>query len=441
MDTCRWRSYVELVEYDDLDVKRILSVSSEYVRTRAASQNGDGGSDSVTYHVFGSETRLGDRNLPNEPPEVKSEPMMPDYPEFAFDEEDNMQCFYDDYDHEYDVIDYIDVENDSPVTTAAEVKVKPEPKTPEELTKSCSKNSENGSHKGDTSSEPGSKKEISSSEAPLSPSFHRPWQLPQSPKAVAQPSATQSKSPFATVPSPPVPAVTSQKVPRLKSPEPKVKSPGPAVSSTSHASSGSRTSGGPATSMTSPPLMRAQSVSVIPPATSLTSQSASWTSPATLLSPLSRTPPSSLSAYRLSPQAFSLNALPRPESALPPTTLSPFPFHQMAPGPPLPVYPPIPVHDFPASPLRDFPPREVPGFQASGLPAVFPAPGLPPGPRMVSLVPGTGVSSAASSLATITHEQQILPNVSVVTLEHLHTLQQIHAQGIHQVFPSPFHPR
>ena len=113
----------------------------------------------------------------------------------------------------------------------------------------------------------------------------------------------------------------------------------------------------------------------------------------------------------------------------------------MAPGPPLPVYPPIPVHDFPASPLRDFPPREVPGFQASGLPAVFPAPGLPPGPRMVSLVPGTGVSSAASSLATITHEQQILPNVSVVTLEHLHTLQQIHAQGIHQVFPSPFHPR
>ena len=378
LETCKRRSYVELVEYDD-DIKKILGVTTE---TLAIAESGT----DVVYHVLGSETTTkGNKHNFLDNADIKSELITPDYGDYVYDEEDiDMRYYYDDYEE-----DVIDVENDSPCTPEKQMKL--EAKT--ELDRGAYKSAErisgcpssvkkkgkrtqlkvcNGSSIGSSGVE--DKKTETNEEAPLSPSFHRPWQLPQSPKALPHPMTSQSNSVY-----------PNARSPRLSSP--------------------------------------------VQP------------------TPLSAPPQHGLSQYSMSPQPYLLPTSQRPEQSL---SASPFPFHQISSPPAIPLYPNFSsaTRDYPPSPVREFsrthsfqglPP---PGYHGYHHPS---SPGHAPG-RMISLVPPPNINgnTTGPSLATITHEQQILPNVSVVTLEHLQAYQHLRgAPGIHQVqgYPHPYHPR
>ena len=371
LETCKWRSYVELVEYDD-DIKKILGVTTESL---AIAENGT----DVVYHVLGSETTTkGNKHNFLDNADIKSELITPDYGDYVYDEEDiDMRYYYDDYEE-----DVIDVENDSPCTPEKQMKL--EAKT--ELDRGAYKSAErisgcpssvkkkgkrtqlkvcNGSSIGSSGVE--DKKRGTNEEAPLSPSFHRPWQLPH-------PMTSQSSSVY-----------PNARSPRLSSP--------------------------------------------VQP------------------TPLSAPPQHGLSQYSMSPQPYLLPTSQRPEQSL---SASPFPFHQISSPPAIPLYPNFSsaTRDYPPSPVREFsrthsfqglPP---PGYHGYHHPS---SPGHAPG-RMISLVPPRNINgnTTGPSLATITHEQQILPNVSVVTLEHLQAYQHLRgAPGIHQVqgYPHPYHPR
>lgn len=378
LETCKWRSYVELVEYDD-DIKKILGVTTESLAIA------ESGTD-VVYHVLGSEmTTKGNKHNFLDNADIKSELIAPDYGDYVYDEEDiDMRYYYDDYEE-----DVIDVENDSPCTPEKQVKLEAK----SELDRGAYKSAErisgcpssvkkkgkrtqlkvcNGSSIGIGGVE--DKKRETNEEAPLSPSFHRPWQLPQSPKALPHPMTSQSNSVY-----------PNARSPRLSSP--------------------------------------------VQP------------------TPLSAPPQHGLSQYSMSPQPYLLPTSQRPEQSL---SASPFPFHQISSPPAIPLYPNFSsaTRDYPPSPVREFsrthsfqglPP---PGYHGYHHPS---SPGHAPG-RMISLVPPPNINgnTTGPSLATITHEQQILPNVSVVTLEHLQAYQHLRgAPGIHQVqgYPHPYHPR
>ena len=373
LETCKWRSYVELVEYDD-DIKKILGVTTESL-TIAGS-----GTD-VEYHVKGSETvTKGNKHNFLDNADIRPELITPDYGDYVYDEEDiDMRFYCDDYEE-----DVIDVENDSPCTPEqVELELK------NELDREGYKSDDVSSvclssvkKKGkrtqlkvcNGSSGVEDKKKETNEEAPLSPSFHRPWQLPQSPKASPHPMTSQSNNVY-----------PNARSPRLSSP--------------------------------------------------------------VQLSPMSAPPQHGLSQYSMSPQPYLLPTSQRPEQSL---SASPFPFHQISSPPAIPLYPNFSsaTRDYPPSPVREFsrahsfqglPP---PGYHGYHHPS---SPGHAPG-RMISLVPPPNLNgnNTGPSLATITHEQQILPNVSVVTLEHLQAYQHLRGSpGMHQVqgYPHPYHPR
>ena len=370
LETCKWRSYVELVEYDD-DLKKILGGTTESLAIV------DSGND-VVYHVQGTKTRCSDSHDFLDNADIKSEPISLDYGDYVYDEEDiDMRFYCDDYEE-----DVIDVENDAPCTPEKHVKV--ETKTCTDSVASESSCSSSGKKKGKrkqltvtssskTTSSGAKYNRDTNDEPPLSPSFHRPWQLPQSPKAL------------------PLPASSSQACPNARSPR-----------------------------LSSP----------VQP------------------TPLSAPPQHTLPHYNMSPQPYLLPSSQRPEQSL---SASPYPFHQISSPPAIPLYPSFSsaTRDYPPSPVREFsrahsfpglPPP--PGYHGYHHPS---SPGHAPG-RMISLVPPPGMSGSATSpsLATITHEQQILPNVSVVTLEHLQAYQHLHGTpGIHQVqgYPPHYHHR
>ena len=196
IETCKWRTYVELVEYDEY-IKKILGVTTESLALAET------GSD-VLYHVQGSETGTkNNRHNFLDNADIKSEPI--DYGDYhMYDEEDIDMRFYCD-DYEDDAAEFIDVENDSPSTVQNEIKeeVKLRIEKVTDVCKSLNRTSDSGKRKGkriklktdssiSTSGE--SKRYGTNNEAPLSPSFHRPWQLPQSPKALPHPAAVQSSS-------------------------------------------------------------------------------------------------------------------------------------------------------------------------------------------------------------------------------------------------------
>ena len=378
LETCKWRSYVELVEYDD-DIKKILGVTTESLAIA------ESGTD-VVYHVLGSETTTkGNKHNFLDNADIKSELINPDYGDYVYDEKDiDMRYYYDDYEE-----DVIDVENDSPCTPEKQMKLEAK----SELDRGAYKRAErisgcpssvkkkgkrtqlkvcNGSSIGIGGVE--DKKRETNEEAPLSPSFHRPWQLPQSPKALPHPMTSQSSSVY-----------PNARSPRLSSP--------------------------------------------VQP------------------TPLSAPPQHGLSQYSMSPQPYLLPASQRPEQSL---SASPFPFHQISSPPAIPLYPNFSsaTRDYPPSPVREFsrthsfqglPPPGYHGYRHPSSPGHAPV-------RMISLVPPPNINgnTTGPSLATITHEQQILPNVSVVTLEHLQAYQHLRgAPGIHQVqgYPHPYHPR
>ena len=94
LETCKWRSYVELVEYDD-DIKKILGVTTESLAIA------ESGTD-VVYHVLGSEmTTKGNKHNFLDNADIKSELINPDYGDYVYDEEDiDMRYYYDDYEEE-----------------------------------------------------------------------------------------------------------------------------------------------------------------------------------------------------------------------------------------------------------------------------------------------------------------------------------------------------
>ncbi len=435
LDASRWRSYVELLEYDHVDVKRILSVSSEVMMmSRGGSRDDD---VHASHRVIGSERETRRNNVKCEPEDVTCDLTDIDL-ERVYDEEKlDTRVYCGEFEvNEDDVSEMIDVGGIE--TTQVNIEL-----DTSKTTDSC----------GVASSSSGQSHQVKSGGGPMSPSFHRPWQLPQSPEVKKQSIAVSSK------PRSPSPSQTCDRSQSQSAVE-KERDRGCA----SDKGKSHKTSKAPAAPITS---------KALPAMSAVESPRPKATLPAALGSPLSgyggislnptrgldspmhplaqppvRTPPTShIPRFALSPQPYLLSPTPqRPELSLslpPLAPPSPF-FHQIAPSPSLPLHSSLAAREL--TPLR-----ELPGVIPQGLgvglglpPSLGTGLGYSPGPpyRVVSLVPGglgdPGVSGLSATLSS--HEQPLLPSVSPVSLEHLQLQQQL--QGIHQVFPpNPFQPR